>query len=83
MRAVNLQSLQLQHNLLVHLGGRCGSGVRDMTRLTSLTELRLDSNFLCSLPFVLGALHRDVDGFSDVSRPKLASLRVLRCSSHT
>jgi len=54
MGARNLRTLHLQHNLLVHFGGVLGSGCANITRLTALTELRLDCNFLASLPPVLG-----------------------------
>jgi len=46
MAANNLRTLHLQHNLLVHLGGVNNRGVTDMTRLTNLSELRVDNNAL-------------------------------------
>jgi hypothetical protein len=46
MAAINLRTLHLQHNLLVHLGGLTNRGVTDMTRLTNLSELRVDNNAL-------------------------------------
>jgi len=76
--AVNLQRLHLQHNLLTYFGGSSGAGLRDLTRLTQLRDLRLDNNYLQALPRVLGALSRNERGFPDISRPSLSSLRSVR-----
>ena len=40
MAAINLRTLHLQHNLLVHLGGVTNCGVANLSRLTRLSVLR-------------------------------------------